>query len=880
MFDGLTALRGLDLRRNGLTALPAAVFDDLTELRRLKLAQNALASLPDGVFGTLAKLEDGGLSLGDNPGAGDFVPQITVGVPAQTVRPGVRVDLEATAEPNPWGSNLLWSWARTDTGGETVALEDDDTRTAHFVAPAPAGDTEFAFQVTATGRGTAGVSNPRQATADAAVTVEDTTGPELVSAEVEVQAGQLIDILFSEPVDFTPGTSYPQLDDNFTVNVDGVELAVTNVALPAGRVDVVRLTLGRPISQNQIVTVSYAVPATGKVIEDIKGNDAPPFTDVRVTNNSTVANTTPPVPRRAEVLTTGTTLSLTFNEDLDLTGLKLPPASAFTITANGVDVEVLFVSTGLDDVNRVVNLHVAAIGQRQTVTVSYAAPTDGSEVIEDVDGNGALSFADFEVVNNSTVFVMDATGKPTISGVPQVGNTLRADISGIEDDEGLPATLTYRWVRVPTGSLGIPVGTDIGTDRSYTVSSADVGFKIRVEVSFIDGEGNPEGPLASDAVPAVAAAGACPAGSDWRATMTMGYDVIETGSTRTQSFGFRSNLGALDPATIPYATGYPVTLIARTLITTRDGNTTHTDSVSFGVSGVNLPGGDLPDGTVLNLGATALTVGTDSHVSTAGREQWNLQTLGLSPTWVGGQELTVCANLAPVLESARADGTSLVLTYAEALDAGSEPGAGRVFGERGRRRGSGGFGRVGLRQDGDADPGGGGDRRAGGDAGIHPGEQPGAGRIGPRCPGLLEPRRSSSTTAPRARRRFPACAAGRRDADGGRLGHRGRRRPAVRLRLPVGADRFRRREDGYRHEHEPLFAHIRGRGQHDRGGGELHRRQGLPGGSARERRHGAGDGADDGRHLSRGQRLGSGANAGVRVFYRSRKYEPRSRFRL
>ena len=307
MFDGLTALRGLDLRRNGLSALRAGVFDDLTELRRLKLAQNALASLPDGVFGTLAKLEDGGLSLGDNPGAGDFVPRIAVGAPAQTVRSGVRVDLEATAEPNPWGSNLLWSWARTDTGGETVTLEDDDTRTAHFVAPDVDAQTELAFEVTATGRGTAGVSNPRQATADAAVTV--------------LEAEQ------------------------------------------------------------------------------------------------------------------------------------------------------------------------------------------------------------------------NATGTPTISGVPQVGNTLRADISGIEDDEGLPATLTYRWVRVATGTLEIPVGTDIGTDSSYTVSSADVGSTIRVEVSFIDGEGNPEGPLASDAVgPAVAAAGACPAGQRLARDDDDGVRVIETGSTRFHEF--------------------------------------------------------------------------------------------------------------------------------------------------------------------------------------------------------------------------------------------------------------------------------------------------------------------------------------------------------
>ena len=84
-------------------------------------------------------------------------------------------------------------------------------------------------------------------------------------------------------------------------------------------------------------------------------------------------------------------------------------------------------------------------------------------------------------------------------------------------------------------------------------------------------------------------------------------------------------------------------------------------------------GGDLPDGTVLNLGATALTVGTDSHSSTAGQEQWNLKALGLSPTWVEDQELTVCANLAPVLESAKANGTSLVLTYAEDLDTSSVP---------------------------------------------------------------------------------------------------------------------------------------------------------------------------------------------------------------
>ena len=60
-----------------------------------------------------------------------------------------------------------------------------------------------------------------------------------------------------------------------------------------------------------------------------------------------------------------------------------------------------------------------AIKQGQTVTVSYTAPTDGSEVIEDVDGNDALSFTDFEVVNKSTV-----------DGTPPVLASAEAPVSG------------------------------------------------------------------------------------------------------------------------------------------------------------------------------------------------------------------------------------------------------------------------------------------------------------------------------------------------------------------------------------------------------------------------------------------------------------------
>ena len=85
------------------------------------------------------------------------------------------------------------------------------------------------------------------------------------------------------------------------------------------------LSLSSTIGARQIVTVSYAVPTTGTVIEDLAGNKAKAFDDFPVTNNSTVANTTPPVPASGTVPASGASLTLTFNEDLDIAADTPPP---------------------------------------------------------------------------------------------------------------------------------------------------------------------------------------------------------------------------------------------------------------------------------------------------------------------------------------------------------------------------------------------------------------------------------------------------------------------------------------------------------------------------------------------------------------------------
>ena len=88
-----------------------------------------------------------------------------------------------------------------------------------------------------------------------------------------------------------------------------------------------------------------------------------------------------------------------------------------------------------------------------------------------------------------------ATGRPEIEGTAQVGQELTAGMGDIADADGLPSSFAYQWVRVDSRGRETSVGANSST---YAVLSADVGSTIRVEVSFTDGAGNEEGPLASD----------------------------------------------------------------------------------------------------------------------------------------------------------------------------------------------------------------------------------------------------------------------------------------------------------------------------------------------------------------------------------------------
>ena len=91
-----------------------------------------------------------------------------------------------------------------------------------------------------------------------------------------------------------------------------------------------------------------------------------------------------------------------------------------------------------------------------------------------------------------------ATGESTISGTPQVGETLTADTSAISDEDGLAnVSYQYQWLRDDADIAG-------QTNSTYRLVSADQDKTIKVRVTFRDDADNAES-LTSMATTAVAA---------------------------------------------------------------------------------------------------------------------------------------------------------------------------------------------------------------------------------------------------------------------------------------------------------------------------------------------------------------------------------------
>ena len=109
-----------------------------------------------------------------------------------------------------------------------------------------------------------------------------------------------------------------------------------------------------------------------------------------------------------------------------------------------------------------------------------------------------------------------ATGKPTISGTRQQGQTMTASTAGIRDVDGLPDNFEFQWIRVDADGSSNSVEIAGETAATYRLSAADVGKRVKVKVSFTDQDSYRE-QLTSDTSGVVQAQGtvnAVPTASD------------------------------------------------------------------------------------------------------------------------------------------------------------------------------------------------------------------------------------------------------------------------------------------------------------------------------------------------------------------------------
>ena len=135
-----------------------------------------------------------------------------------------------------------------------------------------------------------------------------------------------------------------------------------------------------------------------------------------------------------------------------------------------------------------------------------------------------------------------AAGAPTITGTVQVGETLTADTSAIEDADGLTnTTFTYQWLADDTELQG-------ATNSTYTLADGDEGKTVKVQVSFTDDAGKGE-TLTSEATDAVAAAAA----SNTPATGTPTISgTAQVGETLTADTSGIADTDGLENATFSY----------------------------------------------------------------------------------------------------------------------------------------------------------------------------------------------------------------------------------------------------------------------------------------------------------------------------------------
>ena len=490
----------------------------------------------------------------------------------------------------------------------------------------------------------------------------DGVKPKLASTDGAVVNGATLTLTFDEPLD---GSSTPPASA-FTVTGGGASRTVTDVALSGGTVF---LTLDPSVEHGQTgIRVSYRVPAGAGTIRDPAGNNANRLSNQPVVNET--PDTTPPTVSRIEITSNPGTdrtyaaeeeiqVTVTFSETVEVEG------AALQIELGGGSRSAIYVGGPEAAISKVFAYKVDD-GESDTNGVGVEADSLTGGTIRD------------EARNNAE---LDHDGLAADSGHQVDGVRPRLAASGGAVVNGTTLTLTYD---EPLGGSSTPEAGDFtvaGGDQARTVTrvlvsgstvllTLDAGaehLEAGIQVSYTPGmnpirdvPGNQAAALSRESVtnetpdttpPRVEslAVSSNPgsdqtyaAGDEIEVTVTFNETVKVEGTpqlrlrvgTRNRTAGY---LRGADTAALVF--GYEVA----------DGDS-DTNGISVQANQLRLNGGTIEDeaenAAELDHGAVAAQAG---H-----------QVDGVRPSFL----------------SAAVDGSSLTLTYGEALNGGSRPASG------------------------------------------------------------------------------------------------------------------------------------------------------------------------------------------------------------
>ena len=213
-----------------------------------------------------------------------------------------------------------------------------------------------------------------------------------------------------------------------------------------------------------------------------------------------------PAGNSAETSTSSTSSRLQASETAQANGVKTD-AKASNRGGNGpmedqplvIDVSNLYDEDGLGDLTMQWQVQLASGGWQTidgAVSQSFTPRQNhvGSSlrvVIQYVDGEGTL-----EVIETAaTGAVQHANdlphGLPIISGSSVEDNTIKIDVSGISDEDGV-GQFTYQWERSSDAARWTPYQTNSVNPALLRLNQAEVGFAYRAIVSYLDGFGTSE----------------------------------------------------------------------------------------------------------------------------------------------------------------------------------------------------------------------------------------------------------------------------------------------------------------------------------------------------------------------------------------------------